>query len=312
MPQVWDAHQAHPQCRAEAQGRDQDAEVAGHKEGAAMTSLLVTGGTGTVGSAVVRHFLKGDKFDRIAVFSRDEFKQSEMRKQLKDSRLRFFLGDVRDAGRLRRAMEGIDTVVHAAAMKQIDACAYNPAEAVRTNVDGTINLIEAAIDCNVRRVVAISTDKAVEPVCLYGATKLAAEGLILHAKSYVGHRRTSFAVCRLGNIAYSRGSVLPFFDDLKRRGESLPVTSLDMTRYWVSQEQACILVDQAVFRDGEVFTPDPVSFRMSDLVKAYDHPYHIVGLRDQERLFEKLDSERSSANPSRWMTVEEIRKEIRA
>jgi UDP-N-acetylglucosamine 4,6-dehydratase len=275
-----------------------------------MTSLLVTGGTGTVGSAVVRHFLKGDKFNRIAVFSRDEFKQSEMRKQLKDDRLRFFLGDVRDQARLRRAMEGVHTVVHAAAMKQIDACAYNPAEAVRTNVDGTMNVIEAALDNDVSRVVGISTDKAVEPVCLYGATKLVGEGLLLHAKAYAGNRRTTFALCRLGNIAYSRGSVLPFFDEMKRRGESLPVTDLRMTRYWVTQEQACALIDEAVSGKGEVYTPDVPAFKMSDLVKAYDCPHHIVGLRDQERLFEKLDSERSSANPSRWMSVEDLRAKV--
>ncbi len=264
-----------------------------------------------MGSAVVDFYLKTDRFSRIVIFSRDEFKQSEARKRLKDDRLRFFIGDVRDASRLRRAMVGVHTVVHAAAMKQIDACAYNPAEAVRTNVDGTINVIEAAIDSGVTRVVAISTDKAVEPVCLYGATKLVAEGLVLHAKAYVGHRKTTFAVVRLGNIAYSRGSVLPYFDELKRHGESLPVTDLGMTRYWVSQREACVLIDDAARGWAEVYTPDPAAFRMSDLVKAYDHPYHIVGLRDQERLFEKLDSDRSSASPSRWMTVDELKKEIR-
>lgn len=264
-----------------------------------------------MGSAVVDFYLKTDRFSRIVIFSRDEFKQSEARKRLKDDRLRFFIGDVRDPARLRRAMEGVDVVVHAAAMKQIDACAYNPAEAVRTNVDGTINVVEAALDADVQRMVAISTDKAVEPVCLYGATKLVGEGVVLHAKAYAGRRRTTFAVCRLGNIAYSRGSVLPFFDELKRQGKSLPVTDMRMTRYWVSQDEACALIDEAVNGKGEVYTPDPPAFRMTDLMQAYGCNYHTVGLRDQERLFEKLDSERSSANPSRWMTVEELRKEIR-
>ncbi len=277
-----------------------------------MTSLLVTGGCGTIGSAVVDFYLKTDRFSRIVIFSRDEFKQSEARKRLMDDRLRFFIGDIRDPARLRRAMEGVDVVVHAAAMKQIDACAYNPAEAARTNVDGTINVVEAALDADVHRVVAISTDKAVEPVCLYGATKLVGEGIVLHAKAYAGTRRTTFAVCRLGNIAYSRGSVLPFFDELKRQGKSLPVTDMRMTRYWVSQEEACTLIDAAVSGKDEVYTPDPPAFRMTDLMKAYNCNYHTVGLRDQERLFEKLDSERSSANPSRWMTVDEIRKVIRA
>lgn len=275
-----------------------------------MTSLLVTGGCGTVGSAIVRFYLRSNRFSRIVIFSRDEYKQAMARRELNDDRLRFFIGDVRDASRLRRAMENVHTVIHAAAMKQIDACAYNPVEAVRTNVDGTINVIDACLDTDVRRLVFISTDKAVEPVCLYGATKLAGEGLVLHAKAYKGNRLTTFAVARLGNIAHSRGSVLPFFDDLKRRGQSLPVTDLRMTRYWVSQEQACALIDEAVNGTGEVYTPDPPAFRMSDLVEAYGCPYHIVGLRDQERLFEKLDGDRSSANPKRWMTVEELRKEI--
>ncbi len=275
-----------------------------------MTSLLITGGCGTIGSAVVDFYLKTDRFSRIVIFSRDEFKQSEARKRLKDDRLRFFIGDIRDPARLRRAMEGVDVVVHAAAMKQIDACAYNPAEAIRTNVDGTVNVVESALDNDVSRVVAISTDKAVEPVCLYGATKLVGEGIILHAKAYKGHRRTTFALARMGNICHSRGSVLPFFSDLKRRGESLPVTDLGMTRYWVSQDEACALIDQAVHGTGEIYTPDPPAFRMSDLIAAYDCPYHIVGLRDQERLFEKLDANRSSANPSRWMTVEQLRRGI--
>jgi UDP-N-acetylglucosamine 4,6-dehydratase len=275
-----------------------------------MTSLLVTGGTGTVGSAVIRHYLTRKDFDRIAVFSRDEFKQSEMRRELNDQRLRFFLGDVRDGARLHRAMEGVDTVVHAAALKQIDSGAQNPVEFVRTNVDGSINVVEAALDNNVRRVIAISTDKAVEPVCLYGATKLCMEGIMLHAKAYAGHRRTTFAVVRMGNIAHSRGSILPLFNKLKAEGKSLPVTDTSMTRYWVSQQQAQELIAEAIDGTHEVYTPRAVAFRLSNLLEAYGCAYHIIGLRDQERMYEKLDALRSSDRPDRFMTVEELKKEI--
>lgn len=278
-----------------------------------MTSLLVTGATGTIGTAVVKYYLKAGGFDRIVVFSRDELKQSEMRHDLADDRLRFFLGDVRDAQRLRRACEGVDTIVHCAALKRIQSGESDPIEVVRTNVDGTVNLIDAALDNNVRRVVAISTDKAVEPTCLYGYTKATMESLILHAKSYVGKRRTSFAVCRFGNIVNSRGSVIPFFSRLKREGKSLPVTDLRMTRYWVPLEAAQKLIAKAVSGDEHAicYTPACHAFRMTDLLAAFDCEYHIIGLRPGEKLHEKMsDYTDSSDNPSRWMTVEELRKEI--
>ena len=276
-----------------------------------MTSLFVTGGTGTLGSAVVRHYLKSDRFDRIVVFSRDEQKQEELRRSIDDPRMRFFLGDIRDAGRLRRAMENADTVVHAAALKCIHFGSTNPVEFAKTNVDGSINVMEAALDNNVRRVVAISTDKAVEPVCLYGATKLVAEGIFSHAKAYTGHRRTTFCIVRLGNIAHSRGSVIPYFNRLKAEGKSLPVTHPDMTRYWVSQEQAQELIEVAVDGTEDIYTPDEVAFRLSDLIKAYECPHHIVGLRDQERLYEKLDANTSSNDPVRFMSVAELKEAIK-
>lgn len=278
--------------------------------GQEVTSLLVTGGTGTVGGCVINHYLKSQRFSRIVVFSRDEYKQSQMRRSIDDARMRYFIGDIRDAPRLKRAMEGVDTVIHCAALKQLDTGATNPVEFAKTNVDGSINVMEASLDNNVRRVVAISTDKAVEPVCLYGATKLVAEGIFSHAKAYTGHRRTSFCIVRMGNIAHSRGSVIPYFNRLKAEGKSLPVTNPDMTRYWVSQEQAQELIAEAVDGTHELYTPKAVAFRLSELVKAYDCPYHIVGLRDQERMYEKLDANRSSDQPGTWMTVEELRKEI--
>lgn len=278
-----------------------------------MTSLFITGGTGTVGNAIVEHFLSDTAYDRIVIFSRDEMKQWEMRKRLDDPRLRFFLGDVRDAPRLKRAMEGIDTVVHAAALKHIDAGTYNPHEFVKTNVDGSVNVVDAALDNNVRRVVAISTDKAVEPTCLYGATKLVMEGIILHAKAYVGERRTSFGLVRMGNIAHSRGSVIPYFNTLAKLGKSLPITDTAMTRYWVDKEQVCSLVERAIREvDGDVFLPAPVSFRLCDLIKAYDCPHHIIGLRDGEKLHEKLDAHQSSHEPGRFMTVDELKDAIHA
>ena len=278
-----------------------------------MTSLFVTGGTGTVGMAVIRRYLKSDRFSRIVVFSRDEMKQSEMKRSISDDRMRYFIGDIRDAGRLRRAMENADTVVHCAALKQLDTGVTNPVEFAKTNVDGSINVMEAALDNNVRRVVAISTDKAVEPVCLYGATKLVAEGIFSHAKAYTGHRRTTFAIVRMGNVAHSRGSVIPFFDRLYRSGASLPVTDMDMTRYWVSQEQAQALIAEAVDGTHDLYTPKAKAFRLRDLVAAYgDAKWHTVGLRDQERMYEKLDATRSSDAPDEWMTVEELREEINA
>lgn len=279
-----------------------------------MTSLLVTGGTGTVGSAVVRHYLKTQEFDRIVVFSRDEQKQEEMRRSIDDTRMRYFLGDVRDAARLRRAMEGVDTVVHAAALKCIHFGETNPVEFIKTNVDGSINVVEAALDNDVRRVVAISTDKAVEPTCLYGHTKAVMESLVLHAKAYTGHRRTSFAVVRMGNIVNSRGSVIPFWNSLVKQGKPLPVTDERMTRYWVPSESACMLIDAAVVCDSsQVFTPPRRAFRLTDLLAAYGDPAHsIVGLREGEKLHEKMDPAHSSEEPDEWVGRDELMEAIRA
>ena len=275
-----------------------------------MTTLFVTGGSGTIGGCVINHYLKSTKFSRIVVFSRDEYKQSQMRRSINDERMRYFIGDIRDGARLKRAMEGAEVVVHCAALKQLDTGVTNPVEFAKTNVDGSINVMEAALDNNVRRVVAISTDKAVEPVCLYGATKLVAEGIFSHAKAYTGHRRTTFAIVRMGNVAHSRGSVIPYFSRLAAAGESLPVTHPEMTRYWVGQEQAQELIASAVDGLGDLYLPRAMAFRLRDLVEAYGCPYHIVGLRDQERMYEKLDANQSSEKPERWVTVEELREAI--
>lgn len=275
-----------------------------------MTSLLVTGGTGTVGSAVIRNYLKTGSFSRIVVFSRDEYKQWQMRQELHDDRMRYFLGDVRDAQRLKRACEGVDTIVHCAALKQIDSGETDPIEVAKTNVDGSMNVIDAALDNNVRRMVAISTDKAVEPTCLYGATKKVMEGLVLRANAYVGHRPTSFCVVRMGNIVGSRGSVIPLFNRLKKEGKSLPVTSVNMTRYWITEKVAVNLIASATEGSLMVYTPPRLGMRMIDLLSAYNCNHHTIGLRDGEKLHEKMDAVHSSEHPDEWVSVDEIREAL--
>ncbi len=279
-----------------------------------MTTLFVTGGTGTLGSAVVRYYLARKDYDRIVVFSRDEQKQEEMRRSISDERMRYFLGDIRDASRLRRAMENADTVVHAAALKCIHFGETNPVEFIKTNVDGSVNVMECALDNDVRRVVSISTDKAVQPTCLYGNTKAVAESLMLHAKAYTGHRRTSFAVVRLGNIVNSRGSVIPFFSKLRSQGKSLPVTDTRMTRYWVPDGVAMEVIATAAGGSvpGDVFTPPCAAFRMTDLLTAFGCNYHTIGLRDGEKLHEQMNVDESSEKPERWVSQDELREAINA
>jgi len=276
-----------------------------------MSSILITGGTGTIGSSLVKYYLNKGTYERVIVFSRDEFKQSEMRKKYSNPCLRFFLGDIRDKDRLMRACEGVDVIVHAAALKRIESGERDPIEVVKTNVDGTINVVDAALDNDVLRLILISTDKAVLPTCLYGHTKAVAESLTLHASAYAGHRRTSFGVVRMGNIAGSRGSVIPFFNELKKQRKSLPVTDVNMTRYLVSTEMACDTIDRAINSDYEqVFTPDPPAFRLIDLLEAYGCNWHTVGKRQGEKLHEQMTEELSSDKAERFLTVDELREII--
>ncbi|MFJ7921350.1 UDP-N-acetylglucosamine 4,6-dehydratase (inverting) [Lysinibacillus fusiformis] len=253
-------------------------------------TVLVTGGTGSFGRKFIRKILNlGVK--KVIVFSRDELKQYEMKQEFTDSRLRFFIGDVRDKERLHRAFDGVDIVIHAAAMKHVDACEYNPFEAVKTNINGAQNIIEAAIDCGVEKVIALSTDKACSPVNLYGATKLASDKLFVAANAYVGEKKTSFSVVRYGNVVGSRGSVVPFFKNIKEKG-TLPVTDERMTRFWITLEQGVqfVLDNLERMHGGEIFVPKIPSMKVMDLAKAIapECEIEIVGIRPGEKLHEAM------------------------
>ncbi len=212
-------------------------------------TILITGGTGSFGNHFTNYILQHYEPKKIIIYSRDEFKQFQMRNRMMkyDSIMRYFIGDVRDVDRMRRAFDGVDYVIHAAALKQVPACEYNPNEAIKTNIHGAMNVIEAALDTGVKRVVALSTDKAVNPVNLYGGTKLVSDKLFIAANAYSGQRDTRFAIVRYGNVAGSRGSVIPFFQELVQAGETeLPVTDFRMTRFWISLEQGVKLVIKAL------------------------------------------------------------------
>jgi UDP-N-acetylglucosamine 4,6-dehydratase len=252
--------------------------------------ILVTGGTGSFGKKFVRKILNYD-IQKVIVFSRDELKQYEMAQEFYDPRLRFFIGDVRDKERLYRAFDGVDVVVHAAAMKQVPACEYNPFEAVKTNIYGAQNIIEAAIDRGVKRVIALSTDKAAAPINLYGATKLASDKLFVAGNSYVGGKETRFSVVRYGNVVGSRGSVVPFFKKIRHTGV-LPITDKRMTRFWITLDQGVQFVIDSLqrMRGGEIFVPKIPSMRIIDLAQAIapECRINVVGIRPGEKLHETM------------------------
>ena len=256
--------------------------------------ILVTGGTGSFGQTFTRIVLERYKPAKLIVFSRDELKQFEMRQRFPEDKypaLRYFLGDVRDRERLYRALGDVDVVVHAAALKQVPACEYNPLEAVRTNILGAANLIDAAIDRGVWRVIALSTDKAANPINLYGATKLCGDKLFTAANNYVGGRDTRFSVVRYGNVMGSRGSVIPLFLKMRSTGV-LPITDARMTRFWVTLEQGVefVLSSLARMRGGEIFVPKIPSMNIMDVARAIapDCRTEIVGIRPGEKLHEIL------------------------
>ena len=260
------------------------------------SSVLVTGGTGSFGQRLARTLLKRYDLKRLVVYSRDELKQSVMAQEdyaVRDDeqRLRFFIGDVRDAARLRRAMEGIDTVVHAAALKQVPAGEYNPQEFVKTNIGGAQNVIDAALDSGVKRVVALSTDKAAAPINLYGATKLVSDKLFVSANNIKGQRDLRFSVVRYGNVMGSRGSVVPFFLERAASGE-LPITDPEMTRFNISLDQGVDLVLWAIehAKGREILVPKIPSFRITDLAQAIAPraEHRIVGIRPGEKLHEEM------------------------
>ncbi len=259
------------------------------------SDVLVTGGTGSFGTAFIRHLLDCHDPARVVIFSRDELKQYEGRERFaNDSRLRWFIGDIRDRDRLNRAMHGIRYVVHAAALKQVDTAEYNPFEYVRTNVVGSQNVVDASIDCGVEKVVALSTDKASSPINLYGATKLVADKLFVSANHYAAHQAARFAVVRYGNVMGSRGSVIPYFRKLAAEGRSLPITDKQMTRFWIGLDQAVRFVIESfeLMQGGELYVPRIPSMRIVDLAEAVapDAPTHETGIRPGEKLHEEMIS----------------------
>jgi UDP-N-acetylglucosamine 4,6-dehydratase/5-epimerase len=259
-------------------------------------TILVTGGTGSFGRKFIKKVLEYN-IKKVIIFSRDELKQYEMSQEFTDSRIRFFIGDVRDKERLYRAFDGVDIVVHAAALKHVGACEYNPFEAVKTNIYGAQNIVEAAIDRNVKHVIALSTDKAAAPINLYGATKLASDKLFVAANSYAGEKDTRFAVVRYGNVVGSRGSVVPFFKKMALTGE-LPITDERMTRFWITLDQGVqfVIDNLARMNGGEIFVPKIPSMKVTDLAKAIapECEMKIVGIRPGEKLHEAMITEDDS------------------
>lgn len=257
------------------------------------SKILITGATGSFGKEFVKTVLARYKPRKVIVYSRDELKQFEMQQVFNQECMRYFIGDVRDGSRLKQAMRGVDYVVHAAALKQVPAAEYNPMECVKTNVDGAKNVIDAAIENEVKKVVALSTDKAANPVNLYGATKLVSDKLFIAANNIVGDHQTRFSVVRYGNVVGSRGSVVPFFKKLIAEGAAeLPITDEQMTRFWITLPQGVEFVLKAFQRmqGGELFVPKIPSSRIVDLasVMASELPHKIIGIRPGEKLHETM------------------------
>ncbi len=256
-------------------------------------TILITGGTGSFGHKYTETLMARYKPKKIIIFSRDELKQYEMQQRFNDRCMRYFIGDVRDPERLRRAMHDVDFVIHAAALKQVPAAEYNPTECIKTNINGAENIINAAIDCNVDKVIALSTDKAANPVNLYGATKLASDKLFIAANNMVGSSRPRFSVVRYGNVVGSRGSVVPYFQQLlHQNADHLPITHEQMTRFWITLQQGVdfVLKNFARMLGGEIFVPKIPSIKITDLAKAMapDLPIKIVGIRPGEKLHEMM------------------------
>ena len=264
-------------------------------------TILITGGTGSFGNKFTQRVFENYNPRKIIIYSRDEYKQYIMQGKFKKNRerIRFFIGDVRDPERLFRAFEGVDVVIHAAALKNVPAMEYNPIEAVKTNIHGAENIINAALDRCVPRVIALSTDKGVYPVNLYGATKMVSDKLFVHANAYRGMKEMAFSVVRYGNVAGSRGSVIPFFHSLLKNGKKkFPITDFRMTRFWISMDQGVDLVFKAIenARGSEIFVSKIPSFKVTDLAKAMDQDVQLceVGMRPGEKLHELMITREAS------------------
>lgn len=266
-------------------------------------TILVTGGTGSFGKCFTKYVLTHYQPKKIIIYSRDEFKQYMMQEEFREYQtvMRYFIGDVRDKDRLKRAFEGVDYVIHAAALKQVPACEYNPNEAIRTNIGGAQNVIDAALDTNVKKVVALSTDKAVNPVNLYGGTKLVSDKLFVAANAYAGTKDISFSIVRYGNVAGSRGSIIPIFANIiKNGGKELPITDVRMTRFWISLTEGVKLVIKALeeAKGGETFISRIPSFKVTDLAEAMLPGCGIkeIGIRPGEKLHEIMITPEDSFN----------------
>ncbi len=264
--------------------------------------VLITGGTGSFGKQFVETVLREDRPRKLIIFSRDELKQFDMRQSFSEQQypcMRYFIGDVRDKDRLYRAMDGVDIVIHAAALKQVPTAEYNPIEVIKTNVLGGANIIDAAIDRNVQKVIALSTDKAANPINLYGATKLCSDKLFVAANGYSGRHGTRFSVVRYGNVMGSRGSVIPFFQKMRATGV-LPVTDTKMTRFWITLEQAVRFVLMCLERmhGGEIFVPKIPSMNIVDLARAIapECRLDVIGVRPGEKLHETMVPEDDARN----------------
>ena len=262
-------------------------------------SILITGGTGSFGKRYTQTLLEQYQPKKIIIFSRDELKQFEMQQHFNSSQMRYFLGDVRDQSRLMQACKGVDYIIHAAALKQVPAAEYNPMECIKTNIDGAEHVIQAAIANQVKRVIALSTDKAACPVNLYGATKLASDKLFVAANNMVGDQDTRFSVVRYGNVVGSRGSVVPFFQQLIDEGaDSLPITDENMTRFWITLQQGVdfVLKNFSRMRGGEIFVPKIPSIRITELAQAMapQLPLENVGIRPGEKIRETMCPEDDS------------------
>ena len=263
--------------------------------------ILITGGTGSFGNSFVNNVLKKSNPKKVIIFSRDEFKQYEMAKIFNHKSIRFFLGDVRDYERLKQATRGVDVIIHAAALKHVNSAEYNPEEYVKTNVYGAQNIINAAINNNVQKVISLSTDKASNPINLYGVTKLCADKLMVAANNLSKIKGTKFSVVRYGNVSGSRGSVLPFFKKLVEQKKSfLPITDLNMTRFWITLDQAYNFVCNSILnmKGGEIFIPKLPSIRIIDLADAINKKINkkIIGLQPGEKIHETMFTENDCEN----------------
>jgi len=264
-------------------------------------TILITGGTGSFGQKFAQRILSEYNPKKIIIYSRDEYKQYVMRSKFKDydDKLRFFIGDVRDKDRLYRALTDVDVVIHSAALKHVTVAEYNPIEAIKTNINGAMNIIDAAIDCGVEKVVALSTDKAVGPVNLYGATKLVSDKLFVAGNAYAGGKNTTFSVVRYGNVTGSRGSIVPFFNSLINDGiKELPITDTRMTRFWITLDQGVDLVFKAIkeAKGGEIYVSKIPSYKVTDLARAMlpEAELKEIGIREGEKLHEVMITEEDS------------------